>query len=88
MYPWFGGMYGSSRYLCRFPRGGSQHPQQLPQHLRHEKHEQQHERPQQAHLMMHQMTDRAISPPTMMTAITGHLQTDSQTHQPAITIPS
>jgi hypothetical protein len=66
-------MYGSSRYLDLFPLGGSQQPQQSPQHLRHEKHEQQHERPQQAQRMMHQMIEKTISPPTIMTAMTGHL---------------
>jgi hypothetical protein len=66
-------MYGSSRYLRRLPLGGSQQPQQSPQHLRHEKHEQQHESPQQQHRMTHQTTEMMIKPPMIMSAMTGHL---------------
>lgn len=63
-----------SRYLWLLPLGGSQQPQQLPQHFRHWKHEQQQDRPQQAQRIIHQTMERMIRPPTMITAMTGHLR--------------
>lgn len=68
-------MYGSSRYLVlRPPPGGSQHPQQLPQHFKQLKQVQQQDTPQQQHRMMHHRILKMMRLPTMMTAITGHLQ--------------
>lgn len=57
--------------------GGSQQPQQLPQHLRQLKHVQQHDRPQKAQRMTHQRMLNMMRPPTMMMAMTGHLRESS-----------
>jgi ribosomal 50S subunit-associated protein YjgA (DUF615 family) len=42
--------------------------------LRQEKQEQQQDKPQQAQRMIHQITEKMIKPPTIITAMTGHLK--------------
>lgn len=77
-------MYGSSRYCLRSPLGGSQHPQQLPQHWRHLKHEQQHDLAQHAQRMMHHSTEKMMIPPRIMSPITNHLNSNASAIYPKL----